>query len=562
MTCPDESEHALIMHFPSIVELPPDQRASDALGPLDLGQVTRQGLVQAFHAVMRPGINPSQIDSLGLMEARRRLCLQASLSTDILPLNQTRRVTFKAPRSIHSLPTELLLKVFENVFDEFTLNSMGSGPWLLSRVCARWASIVRDSPDLWTRFHIPASPVGPKAVVLLKLVVYLAALRPLSIRYEAAPTVAHRDLFAGILTLSKLWKAVNFRLVEYETITWLTRVRGRVPRLEAVEIRAPIPPDAAARAGVGLVVSGMPAFAVAPRLRRVTLQVDSHIFHLPAHLTHYSELWSSAKLRVSPIDHHANRALVGMNMLRVLDLSAPGEYRFARAGAAYPLLRLPSLERLASRDAELLDMLVAPKLADVTVFPHSRTNDGSIIRAIHCLVDRSGCHLRSLAMNECSFQPLAFVELLKSMPELEKLSIWVKEIWDQPMDGILVEVLDTIKTQVLIPKLTDFMIVAFEGSARSGFPIAFWRDALVNMVDARRSVLKWIRVYVAASLRGWSISPGKDNLLRWKLMKAQGLDVQISVICARDAENCSYTTGHIAYSLGSNGATIRAKNYV
>ncbi|KAF8917261.1 hypothetical protein CPB85DRAFT_218305 [Mucidula mucida] len=313
MSYADESEHALIMQIPSITELPPDQLAPQVL--------THSGIIQAFRA----------------SEADRRLShLRASPVTAVLPLNQR-------PCSIDRLPTELLLKVFENTFDEFTLTSMESGPWLLLRICARWSSIVGDSPNLWTRFHIPASPVGTKATLLLKLVVHLAAFRPLSIRYEAASTVAHRDLFVGILSLSKIWKSENFRLVEYETITWLRRVRGRVPHLEAVEIRAPIPPNVAARAGVNLAVSVMPAFAVAPKLRRVTLEVDSHIFQLPAHLTHYSELWSVAKWRVSPIDYHANRALVGMNMLMVLDLSTPGEHRFARTGTAYPLLRLPSL---------------------------------------------------------------------------------------------------------------------------------------------------------------------------------------------------------------------------
>ncbi len=112
-----------------------------------------------------------------------------------------------------------------------------------------------------------------------------------------------------------------------------------------------------------------------------------------------------------------------------------------------------------------------------------------MIRAIHSLIDRSGCQLRSLAFNECAFQPLAFVELLKLTPELEKLSIWFKGIWDQLIDRTLVEVLDAMKKQVLVPKLTDLTIVAFEGSPRPAFPIAFWRDALVEMVEINLDAL-------------------------------------------------------------------------
>ncbi len=74
--------------------------------------------------------------------------------------------------------------------------------------------------------------------------------------------------------------------------------------------------------------------------------------------------------------------------------------------------------------------------------------------------------------------------------------------------------------------------------------------------------MKRVRVYVAASLRCWNVSPGMDNLLKWKLMKAGGLDVQISLICAHDAENCSYTTGRIAFCLGSSRAVLGSKNHL
>ncbi|KAJ7150706.1 hypothetical protein C8R46DRAFT_963296 [Mycena filopes] len=141
----------------------------------------------------------------------------------------------------------------------------------VSQVCSRWHGIAMNTPSLWSEIQLDAvlwqSPdTTPTAMALLQAFLTRGVNFPLTIRVRNTTTSPFYGPPLQLLAQHSLrWRAATFECPVTD-FHHLTGVKGRLPMLEALDIR----PE-----GETVVVDTWSLFAVAPRLTQFTGGVTS-----------------------------------------------------------------------------------------------------------------------------------------------------------------------------------------------------------------------------------------------------------------------------------------------
>lgn len=226
----------------------------------------------AQRTLFRASVGDIQTEISRLMEEMNRL----HTVMDSLNHSLTEYQALASP--IRTVPSEILSEIF--VWANDTVVSVHSAPWILSRICSRWRSVVLATPLLWSSVHVDENHTSQNIIELLQFWLSHSGSLPLHIDLrwkirdllmrEAPPLMDGRRSTTDIIILySHRWSDVTFTLPAAE-YSKLATVRGHLPMLQVLGLEV-----------YGELVAPCNAFEFAPILQNVTLISDIQTSQCP-----------------------------------------------------------------------------------------------------------------------------------------------------------------------------------------------------------------------------------------------------------------------------------------
>ncbi len=230
------------------------------------------------------------------------------------------------------MPTEILLDIFSQAIPSSAINPFNTttaGPWVLSKVCKKWNSIITTYASLWTNIMIDTSPKAidiskPYGKRLLDVLKH-SQDQPLSIRFvgrrDSVPSDTH-ILLRILMKHAPRWKKLDFTFSNPETIAVLDAIRGHLDCLESLKI-----------SGSPGIIADMPwsatpcrIFADTPKLRSVDVSLGAFTLELPfGQLKSFNDHWRGARAREMSIPEGISKYLQEMGQVE--------EYKFHDANS-------------------------------------------------------------------------------------------------------------------------------------------------------------------------------------------------------------------------------------
>ncbi|KAJ7779336.1 hypothetical protein DFH07DRAFT_794726 [Mycena maculata] len=182
---------------------------------------------------------------------------------------------------VRRLPSEILGEIFaltaegdsvmgQDVVDpEELMDRLAQRPLLnVSQVCARWHTIVMETPSFWTNIHFDGGVCGTPSLAKRAMRFLEAGLGrggnlPLTVVIiNDGQLRFHRPALELLVQHSERWKAAVF-FCSSTDLEYFSGLRGRLPRLETLKLDT-----------LGTISEPPSIFAVAPRLRELFVARD------------------------------------------------------------------------------------------------------------------------------------------------------------------------------------------------------------------------------------------------------------------------------------------------
>jgi F-box-like len=368
---------------------------------------------------------------------------------------------------IFRLPLELLTEIFFIcVFEVGWLDSDQSRyrpPMLFGMVCSAWRELAWSTPKLWNSVQLNLDNAPDSVPSLVKGWLDRSGKLPLSIfaiRENNSPNPNVLAVMDIIARHSERWEYIIFQLPSF-CYDALKCVQNRLPHLQHLSVNN-LPS-----------IDLMETFNVAPELQTVGIRGPFvHTITLPTN-----------QLTVLTIECASVDECLAVlrDCPRVTDCSffGLGYFRLATYTSA-PLLESLELEfvdHFAQEVGRVFDCLEIPAVrwlycqASGHTFP-----DSNFIS----LISRSSCSLRTLFLADFIFEDDAFIECLRAVPSLHRLSLhrvytgvatatfWMLDPFNTPIVGL---------SDYLLPNLKEFELVDYG-------PLSF--PALLSFLRSRR----------------------------------------------------------------------------
>lgn len=402
--------------------------------------------------------------------------------------------------ALHRVPPEILGIIFENCVDPERASSLAvlsEPPLLLGQICRYWRSVAQNTPRLWTslslRFletNVDRSRDGIKIATAVETWLYRSHPSPLSITF-IDNRVFQKDTEAVVIWLlstirmhAPRWKAIHLRfssdyflhlnMLSPCTFTSLTSFSVHIDhmgwRRSLLSVRFDL---ASARRLTSLAYTGPDHVTREDILvdwERLTSVAFSYDLHeaggesttLPRHFSTLALCRNLTELSIGLSTTLAQH-------LHQLDVMAQGQ-------TAIPMIELPKLRTLRvrrlSRSAHacaLIDALRLPQLStlhidsavlatwDIHYMPLSHPDAHQPLLQMHmqthwwhghhfsALLDRSGCRLRTLHIQDVDMSPLELARLLASPSTSSTLTTFTFEPCPRayPISDVLAHLLPT-----------------------------------------------------------------------------------------------------------------------
>ncbi|KAJ7760078.1 hypothetical protein DFH07DRAFT_441094 [Mycena maculata] len=440
-----------------------------------------------------------------------------------------------AQKTVESLPTELLMKIFKltRPSREEAIHlgkiSVDHGAWGIARVCGRWRATVLDMPCMWTDMVI-SIPVGTASwvnypVTLVKEHIARGGDDPMRVTLlsEEVPGYTTAKLFAALAYSSRRWETLELAAKWPLPTEALMRMRDNIPLLREIHI--------CADSESGFV--GGHVFEIAPSLQivRITeprLHADNRNMNWrsPDYNSDYNDsfMWPRDPpfepiFPWAQLTHYESQCMDPFHFtalflaanLTVCQATVIPEARHHAWRAPAHLVRFEHLQKLTLfAPAPLLDALVLPALQDlfIEVFPRDFPHVVDLLR-------RSKCSLRKFWIK--SHPPVQqYRAVLETNAHIEELGIIGRESLrhifgaDANVDSII-RALGAVPT--LVPNLQAFYI--HDQSADLDM------DAVVDMVEGRMPTLERLCITECEA----RVFPRKARARITKLQE-RGLEVQ------------------------------------
>ncbi|KAK0444895.1 uncharacterized protein EV420DRAFT_986508 [Desarmillaria tabescens] len=465
----------------------------------------------------------------------------------------------KQPAFINEMPTEILLNIFSQAIPSTTIDPFKAtaGPWVLSKVCKKWNSIITTYAPLWTNITIDTSP---KAMNVLKPYRCLLDVlkhsqdQPLSIRFVEGEntmlSVTH-ILLRILMKHAPRWKNLDFTLSNPETLAVLDAVRGRLGSLESLTFSG----SPGMIADMPWSVTPCSIFADTPQLKSANVSMGGFTLELPfAQLKSFSDHWCGARAKEMSIPEGISKYLQEMGQVEEYKLYGP---ELKNVTPMINNIRLPFLRTLHAGDPRVLRSIIAPRLEEVHVQLFNKDFREVNLPVLLFLIERSRCSLRKITFGDCMPVVNKFISILRASPALEELVLSFT-VWNDRMDSCLLEILPSIHVKgggegegdretPLVPRLTKLnVIVQHKHKSRTVPSMSFLRDTLIDVVENRRNhkmtgVAKLASVEVRAAVlvkQDIAVSPGAGNVERWNRLKDGGMGALFHVIGGKADEEC------------------------
>ncbi|KAK0440845.1 hypothetical protein EV421DRAFT_2020266 [Armillaria borealis] len=465
--------------------------------PLTLSSI---GLLKASTAIMLLKLNFDKVHEE--MKDWEKRCVP--VSNVLTTTNHRKKEKSKEPAFINEMPTEMVLDIFSQAIPSSAINPFDTtaGPWVLSKVCKKWNSIITTYAPLWTNITIDTSPKAievskPYDECLLDVLKHPQD-QPLSIRFvegeDSIPSDTHMLLYI-LVKHAPCWKKLDFTFSKPETMAVLDHdtVGGPLNSLESLKISG----SPGMIADMPLSATPCRVFADSPKLRSADVSLGGFTLELPfAQLKSFNDHWRGSRAREMSIPEGVSKYLQEMGQVYV---------------------RLFDKE---FREANLSALLF--------------------------LIEQSGCASRKITLRDCIPVVNEFVSILRASPTLEELTL-IFAGWNDMVNSCLLEILPSIHIEgggegeggMLVPHLTKLsVIVQHKPKSRTVPSMSFFKDTLIDAVENRRNhqvagVAKLERVLVWGDVvveQGMVVSPGAGNVERWNRLKKGGMGALFYVI--------------------------------
>ncbi|EUC55938.1 F-box-like domain protein, partial [Rhizoctonia solani AG-3 Rhs1AP] len=158
---------------------------------IDANSVIRNGYLERDSLVITPPGHPSHVESeLQFVEA-----LELKLQTLERLMKQTRNCSTTLVL-IHKLPSELLARIFQFVFEPRPKTDWRSCPETISRVCTRWRNLSISLPALWRRIDLPFIRIIDKSLVVRGRL-FASRAHPLPLDVSLYAPYTYHEVYGG-----------------------------------------------------------------------------------------------------------------------------------------------------------------------------------------------------------------------------------------------------------------------------------------------------------------------------------------------------------------------------
>ena len=340
-----------------------------------------------------------------------------------------------------TIPTEVLHDIFHLLCDEpIALHDLKNDPhfhdfpWAVGQVCRHWRRVFLSHTRLWTSFSLkPTSTFALKPGTFRtahfvemnrRAALYLerSGQQPLTIdvTMPCSGTQAFpKNVWEMLLSFLKRWKKANLKLGGEAALVLDGLLRCREYMLSLESLRVSIPHS--------LAPMQYNAFQIAPRLTELDL-----VAHFECGRWQFP--WSQlTKLKMSCKefgDFYSNNMWGVLSQLENIEqLHVITTFHRIMPHSQLPIIRLPGLRLLeiSLTFATMFSWFTAPLLEHLhlhgfTTPPYDWLhNNQPYEREITSLIQRSSCHIRRLALDNCRTEEIRRV--MKALTSVEELSI-------------------------------------------------------------------------------------------------------------------------------------------
>ncbi|KAG7445779.1 uncharacterized protein BT62DRAFT_932946 [Guyanagaster necrorhizus] len=378
---------------------------------------------------------------------------------------------------IRLLPEDVLLKIFEHgcVEARSTALDLNSMPWLLTRVCSHWRSLVRSTPTLWRFFRVVDRDCyrykESRQLEIVGEFLRLSGQCPLHISMESAD-VPFLDI---LISQGMRWHTATIPLMSYMLDD--LPPAANFPLLRTVTIMDEPDEDS------DDLTSEVDVFQHAPLLTAATIRTESRSmfkFHALTHLTVLclGNNWGDVVRQLNAVASTLTHCTLSFDDQQGI-LGLPPSTDATLPHLLSLTVREPKDFDVSNKDySHFLGHLTLPSLTSFAF--HAFSHYHSIAEAVVSLIRRSQCSLTSLEVNSREVTPI-----LNLTSRLTHLTVTSRTI----ANGNLNCLVCSNTSSPLVPKLEvltlDVRPLEFEYHSTAEI-ISKYVNLIVNIIESRR----------------------------------------------------------------------------
>ncbi|KAF8624353.1 hypothetical protein AX15_005921 [Amanita polypyramis BW_CC] len=328
------------------------------------------------------------------------------------------------PNIANQLPEDTIHEILKYLASPLDAMDSQSFPWYLGRICSAWrATFLNMHEAFWSEIimiwkWVPTCDYAILEVqtkrVLQLIDMFLERSRglPFSVTWSVEISddtviTSAQSCLSRLLEESTRWRRARITW-DIPCVQLLHRAKGRFPLLESLELPMIRHPGCG---GLQIPRRISNVFWNAPSLEAVSLQ----------DVNRWSFNWSSLTvLRLGTIASNVYTfdTLSHATNLQQLEVLSPhlGKMKIP-PGTRH--ITLPSLRQLKTHDYKYLQILQTPMLDDIWI----TSVDERLVEIIMPFLQRSGCSVRQLTVEQLQYKRGAFKTLLKLLPDLTHLTL-------------------------------------------------------------------------------------------------------------------------------------------
>ncbi|KAJ6541684.1 hypothetical protein B0H19DRAFT_1174206 [Mycena capillaripes] len=317
----------------------------------------------------------------------------AYLDDKILKL-QDKLKLLEEERASLRVPPEVLGQIFSWTLPEIDNDTgldrfdMGTSPWVLTHISARWRAISLSTPSLWSRVVVDCNEISSfrSRYLLSQVETQIERSQKLEIHFygsDAHDIRSQIQMFDLLSQHSERWEVVFFELTS-SMVPLLAGLQNRISSLKRLWIQWANPESQS--------LESIDCFQTAPLLVDVTIYNEYHSsisVSLPAlQLTRYNVEgpWKMHK--------HILKLTRNLAEARIIIDADTIEDPWPDSGEIVDVLRL---RRLYVTELEVLNYLKVPALDEIGLWL-SHDDGQTALTGLRSLIDRSSCCLRRLCL--------------------------------------------------------------------------------------------------------------------------------------------------------------------